>query len=218
MGREKECRMRLDGRAVEGKALLETDHVLFRGGERATAGRAAATGATRIKILFRDLTTVKASGGALRLEWGSSWAEFELGAAAEKWAQKILHPPSRLDKLGVKAGVSVRLHGRFEAGFSVELEAAGVVAARGAADLVFLAASGSADLARIPAVMRELEPAGGLWVVYPKGVEAIREIDVIEAGRAAGLKDTKVASFSPTHTALRFTIPVTARVRAGRAG
>src|ERR1035438_4974856 len=27
---------------------------------------------------------------------GGGGAEFELGAAAEKWAQKILHPPSRL--------------------------------------------------------------------------------------------------------------------------
>jgi hypothetical protein len=52
-----------------------------------------------------------------------------------------------------------------------------------------------------------LEFAGGpaaLWVVYPKGVEAIREIEVIEAGRSAGLKHTKVARCSDTHTALRF--------------
>ena len=48
-------------------------------------------------------------------------------------------------------------------------------------------------------------------MIYPKGIETIREIDVIEAGRAAGLKDTKVVRFSPTHTGLRFTIPVTAR-------
>jgi hypothetical protein len=44
--------------------------------------------------------------------------------------------------------------------------------------------------------------------VYPKGVAAIREIEVIEAGRAAGLKDIKVASFSSTHTALQFALPV----------
>jgi hypothetical protein len=48
-------------------------------------------------------------------------------------------------------------------------------------------------------------------VVYPKGVQTIREIEVLDAGRTAGLKDTKVASFSPTHTALRFVIPVSAR-------
>jgi hypothetical protein len=47
--------------------------------------------------------------------------------------------------------------------------------------------------------------------VYPKGVPAIREIEVLQAGRAAGLKDTKVASFSSTLTALRFAIPVAER-------
>jgi hypothetical protein len=39
----------------------------------------------------------------------------------------------------------------------------------------------------------------------------IRAMDVLEAGRAAGLKDTKVARFSETHTAHRFTIPLEAR-------
>src|ERR1017187_6442345 len=93
MGQEKECRLRRGGRTLEGKALLETDHLLFRGAERR-------------KISFSDLTGVAAPGGPLRLDWGGGRAEFELGAAAEKWAQKILHPPSRLDKLGVKAGVT----------------------------------------------------------------------------------------------------------------
>jgi hypothetical protein len=216
MGQEKQCRMRRGGRVVEGKAMLETDHLRFRGGE---LGRARATpGATGIKIFFRDLTGISASGGALRLAWGGTSAEFELGGAAEKWAQKILHPPSRLDKLGVKPGVSVRLHGVFDDEFTRELKAAGAVAARELADLVFLSASRRADLARISALARQLQPAGGLWVIYPKGVEPIREIDVIEAGRVAGLKDTKVASFSSTHTALRFTIPVAARGKMRRAG
>jgi len=183
---------------LEGKALFETDHLLFRGGDR-------------LKIPFRDLTGVAAAGGVLRLNWGDERAELELGAAAEKWATKILHPPSRLDKLGVKAGAVVRLEGAFDAEFSRELKAAGAKAAGKLADLIFLAATRPADLARIPGLSRKLQPAGGLWVIYPKGVEAIREIDVIEAGRAAGLKDTKVISFSSTHTGLRFTIPLAAR-------
>jgi hypothetical protein len=49
-----------------------------------------------------------------------------------------------------------------------------------------------------------LKPGGALWIVYPKGVSAIREAEVITAGRGAGLKDTKVARFSDTHAALRF--------------
>src|ERR1035438_1857878 len=120
-------------------------------------------------------------------------------------------PPSRLDKLGVKAGLAVRLQGEFDAGFTRELKAAGAAAPGKLADLILLAASRTADLARIPGLAAKLQPAGGLWVIYPKGVETIREIDVIEAGRAAGLKDTKVVSFSSTHTGLRFTVPLAAR-------
>jgi hypothetical protein len=49
-----------------------------------------------------------------------------------------------------------------------------------------------------------MKPKDALWIVYPKGVPAIREIDVIEAGRAVALKDVKVASFSSSHTGLKF--------------
>ena len=52
---------------------------------------------------------------------------------------------------------------------------------------------------------------GGVWVVAPKGGVEPREAQVLEAGRAAGLKDVKVARWSDTHTAHRFVIPVDAR-------
>jgi hypothetical protein len=50
-----------------------------------------------------------------------------------------------------------------------------------------------------------------LWIGYPKGQKQITENDVIAAGRKAGLKDVKVVGFSPTHTALKFVIPVEKR-------
>jgi hypothetical protein len=46
-----------------------------------------------------------------------------------------------------------------------------------------------------------------LWIVYPKGKQEITELQVIEAGRQAGLVDVKVVSFSATHTALKFVRP-----------
>jgi hypothetical protein len=39
----------------------------------------------------------------------------------------------------------------------------------------------------------------------------ITENDALAAGRKAGLKDVKVVGFSPTHTALKFVIPLSAR-------
>jgi len=198
MGQEKECRLRYCGASLDGKALLETDYLLFRGREK-------------LKIFFRDLKSISADGGILRIEWAGGQAELDLGPTADKWAHKIQHPPSLLDKLGVKAGASVRLQGSIDAEFSRELIAAGATITDRKSDLIFLAASGTAELTHIPKLARTLAPAGGLWVIYPRGGGAIREIDVIQAARAAGLKDTKVVRFSTTHTGLRFVIPVAAR-------
>ncbi len=52
-----------------------------------------------------------------------------------------------------------------------------------------------------------LTPAGGIWVVAPKGVAEITEADVLAAGRKAGLVDIKVVRFSATHTAHKFVVP-----------
>jgi hypothetical protein len=193
MGQEIDCTLRYRKRTLAGKAYLETAYILFRGEER-------------LKIPFQELTGVHAAGGVLKLEFADGPALFDLGAAAGKWAHKILHPPTRLEKLGVKPGLAIAVEGDLEAAFLREI--GGVVGAKSKADLLFFAAQKTVDLARIARLKARLNPRGALWVVYPKGVAAIREIEVIEAGRAAGLKDNKVASFSSTHTALRFALPV----------
>jgi hypothetical protein len=200
MGQELACNMRYQSRTLAGKALLETDYLLFRGEER-------------LRVAFKDLTGVEAGDGVLKLDFAGGPAEFELGRAAEKWAEKILHPPSRLDKLGVKPGLRVRLAGEFEDPFLQELadRQAELLEGRAKADLVFFAAVRAADLKRVAALASGMLPDGALWVVYPKGVTAIREIEVLNAGREAGLKDIKVASFSATHTALKFVVPLSAR-------
>ena len=62
-----------------------------------------------------------------------------------------------------------------------------------------------------------LEPAGSLWVVFPKK-PFVAELefpymwlDVQKAGLAAGLVDNKIAAFSPRLTSIRFVIPVARR-------
>jgi hypothetical protein len=64
---------------------------------------------------------------------------------------------------------------------------------------------------------KRLEPAGSLWVVFPKK-PFIAElafpflwIDVQKAGLAAGLVDNKIAAFSPRLTSIRFVVPVARR-------
>jgi len=194
MGQERQCTLRHGGRTDSGKALLETDYLLFRG-ER------------RLKLPFKDLTDVKAADGCLHLQFSGGTAVLALGDAAVKWAEKILHPPSRLDKLGIKAGTKLRILGEMDPNFVQEAKAAGAVMSDAIPDLVFFGANTRADLDGLPKLAASLPPGAALWVVYPKRVQAIREIDVIQAGRASGCKDTKVVGFSASHTALKFTAP-----------
>jgi len=183
VGQEKSCTLDYGGRTFDGKALLESSELVFRGG-------------TRLKIAFKDISRVEASDGRLRIDFSAGTATFHLGDTAPKWAGKILHPPSRLDKLGVKEGMRLRWIGAPDADFQNEANDRGAPFYETNPDLTFLAASQTSDLDKLP------DPP--IWIVYPKGVQHIREIDVINAGRAAGLTDVKVASFSPTHTALKF--------------
>jgi hypothetical protein len=96
--------------------------------------------------------------------------------------------------------VTVELIGKFEADFKSELKSAGAKLTK-EADLTFYAAETAADLTRLPKAKQ------ALWIVYPKRKTTIREVEVIQAGRDAGLKDIKVAKFSDTHTALKFVHP-----------
>ena len=120
-----------------------------------------------------------------------------------------------IDKLGVKAGQRVAVLGVESAEFLTHLSERVPEYARGKrianADLIFFSAEARDDLSRLESLGRSIAKNGAVWVVYPKGQAHIREIDVINAGKAAGLTDNKVCSFSTTHTALRFVIPIAKR-------
>jgi hypothetical protein len=205
MGNEANCSVRVGKRRVQGKALLETSEVIFRGAEDGF----------RLKIAFSNIKSAKAVDGELRLQTADGLAAFELGAAAEKWCEKILHPKTRLEKLGLKAGGSVSLAGTFDEGFLRELREVtknihdGKVDA--SSEIIFASADSAKDLGAIGKVAKGMKGATALWVIYPKGQKAITENGVLAAGRKAGLKDVKVVGFSPTHTALKFVVPVDRR-------
>jgi hypothetical protein len=120
-----------------------------------------------------------------------------------------------IDKLGVKPGQKIAVLGVESAELLTELAARVPEYSRGnrvaGADLIFFSAEAVADLGQLSSLGRSIQRDGAIWVVYPKGQKHIREIDVINAGKAAGLTDNKVCSFSATHTALRFCIPVAKR-------
>jgi len=121
-----------------------------------------------------------------------------------------------LDKLGVKPGSRVAIVGVEDEAFRNQLsertDDVTVDRPKPDTNLIFLAADSIDELMRLGELRRSLRPNGAIWVVSRKGKAAtLRDVDIIDAARAAGLVDNKVASFSATHTALRLVIPVALR-------
>jgi len=198
MGKELQCRAKCGGKWYEGKALLETTEIIFRGD-------------IRLKIPLASLTSVVARDGQLQLERADKIAIFELGEQAEKWADKILHPKSRAEKLGIKPDLAISF---IQMPSDQTMQDARAIAAAFTdkvplknADVLFFGASKQADLKKLNKLLPSLASNGALWVVYPKSRKEITERQVLQAGRDAGLFDIKVVSYSPTHTGLKFVRP-----------
>lgn len=203
MGAEASCRAQFNGAAATGKARLETDVLQFRGGD------------LRLSIPFRRMTKVSAAGGTLRVTFDAGTAAFALGPAAPRWADKILHPPSRVTKIGARPHWKACAIGVDDGLFLAELAAAVGTLTIGRtvrdADAIFLGATKASQLDRLARLKTMLKPDGALWVIRPKGRPEISERAVMAAGRAAGLVDVKVVGLSATHTAEKFLIPVSQR-------
>lgn len=202
MGTVVEGTVTVGGQKVNCKADFASDHVTFSGGRRG-------------EVPYSKVEVVGTARGVLKLRVDGALMEFPLGSKVERIAAKVRKPPTLMDKLGVKPGLSVANVGVEAKEFAVELAKAAPDATKGEpgrpVDLLFLAVRGRDELDRIAPMVRLVKPDGGLWVVYPKGRRDIRESDVLEAGRAAGLKDVKVARVNADLTALRFVRPLDAR-------
>ena len=202
MGREADCRATLGGRSAQGRALLETDELIFRG-------------AFRARVPLREIASVSANDGVLRVRWPGGTLALEMGTSAERWAEAIRHPKSVLEKLGVAPGLRVAVLGlrdpRFRADVTRVLGAPPASRARRGLDLVILAVDSAAGHARIARLVESIRPAGGIWAVYPRGRAEASEDSIRAAARRAGLVDVKIARFSDTHGAVKLVIPKAAR-------
>jgi hypothetical protein len=130
-------------------------------------------------------------------------------------ADKDYSHRTRLQKLGVKPDWRVSVVSVGDPGFIDELQGAVEHVSVGRvvddSDAIFFGASHAKELVRLGALKRSLKQNGALWVIRPKGRPEISERAVMDAGKAAGLVDVKVISFSPTHTGEKFVIPVAKR-------
>lgn len=200
MGSEARCTLQFDGKRSDGKALLETDYLLFRGG-------------FRLQIPHKSISKLDAIDGTLRVTFPDGVAVFELGPTAAKWAEKIRNPRTLLDKLGVKAGMRVAVIGVDDPAFLAQLAARTEDIVRRTpkknTEIIFFGAAERGDLARLDKLRAFLTPAGAIWLVHTKGKgAAFKDVDVFAAAKRAGLVDVKVASFSATHTAEKLVVPV----------
>jgi Protein of unknown function (DUF3052) len=116
-------------------------------------------------------------------------------------------------KLGIKPGSRLALVGApDDLGATLGELPDGVVVrrrAQGPCDVIVAFFTRGAELERrMPALKRALDPAGGLWIVWPKrssGVQTdLGDGPVREAGLAAGLVDNKVCAIDETWSGLRF--------------
>ncbi|MDO8799905.1 DUF3052 family protein [Phenylobacterium sp.] len=193
MGKDAEVRATFTDGEDAGRLQYEAPKLLFRGTERRVFEGEALKG-------------VRAEAGDLVLADGS---RFALGdKAAANWADAILNPRSRLDKLGVKPGMRVAVLNVADDALGGELAARDAAPVDDLADLdlLFYAADSLAQLDRLPELIPALGDKGALWIVSRKGKAAgLKDVEVMAAARGQGLVDSKVVGFSDTLTALRFT-------------
>lgn len=193
MGKDAEVRATFTDGEDAGRLQYEAPKLLFRGTERRVFEGEALKG-------------VRAEAGDLVLADGS---RFALGdKAAASWADAILNPRSRLDKLGVKPGMRVAVLNVADDALGGELAARDAAPVDDLADLdlLFYAADSLAQLDRLPELIPALGDKGALWIVSRKGKAAgLKDVEVMAAARGQGLVDSKVVGFSDTLTALRFT-------------
>lgn len=203
LGAEADCRVELNGESSDGRALLESHELIFRGD-------------FRLRIPFRTISSLTSEDGRLTIGFGDTVAVFHLGEKADGWANKIKNPKGLLDKLGVKPGHKISVVSLDDEGFVAELRTrtsdVSTSRPRSSSDAIFLGAADKRSLDRLPALRRNITPGGAIWVVRPKGQDSgLKETDIIAAAKAHGLVDVKVVSFSETHSALKLVIPLDQR-------
>jgi hypothetical protein len=125
-------------------------------------------------------------------------------------------------KLGIAPGLRVAAL-RAPEGFAAALgplpEGVGIGSrARGPLDVIIAFERRRAELARrLPGLINALDPAGGLWVAWPKrasGVATDITEDVVrDLGLAAGVVDNKVCAIDETWSGLRLVIRLRDRPR-----
>jgi len=202
MGLEAQCNAKFGKETGVGMAYLETADVRF-------------SGDFKRRVRLAGVHKLEARDGWLRLHGPEGVLELQLGAAAEKWLDRIRNPKSLIDKIGLKPDQRIAVLGVREDAFDALLAERGLRAdlklGKTPYDVILLGADTPTDLDALPRCQAALAERGAIWIIYPKGRSDFKKSDVFRIARGAGLVDTKVVSFSATHTGLRWTVPTEKR-------
>lgn len=157
-------------------------------------------------VTLSPAITASAKAGILTVKNGRDKATFEIGESAERWVDKILNPPSRMTKLGVKANMKYWAEGGFDTDFFNELEQQSAVAVRDTeqCDIGFWRVENKRQLSKLEGIKNKLKPKVNIWIVWPKGSSTITQGDVMSATAELGMGPSKTAAFDANHSSMRF--------------
>jgi hypothetical protein len=126
-------------------------------------------------------------------------------------------PRSLLDKLGVKPDSRVCTVGAPDEDLIGQVrertDDLQVAQPAPSSDLIFYRIEEADCLDHVTGLVPYLKPNGAIWIISPRGVPGLKDMDIMAAGKSAGLVDVKVVRYSETHTANKFVIPVAMRAR-----
>lgn len=195
MGLETKCQARIGGEDwVAGKLHVDSVAISF-----------AARGVKWSANLDGKLKA-KTNEGQLVVGSGKSSATFALGDAAEKWLDKVLHPPSRLDKLAIKPDQTCFLSAGLDKDFLDELANSGTETTKSIAKatIAIVLIESAADLTKASRTVSSAQPKTQFWFLWPKGVSEVTQADVMAMAAEAGMGPSKACSFSDRLSAMRF--------------
>ena len=202
MGLTAECNVLCEQQTYRCKAHLEEREVILRGEFRLT-------------LPFAEIASLESDDERLVVHHSGPAVTLLLGKDARKWAAKITHPPSLIDKLGVKKGHVVSVLGIYDPKFWDELrDRTAKIALETASkdsDWIFVAVESEDDLARLRTLKASIKKTGSIWAIWKKGRKALTEDHIREAAISAGLVDVKVARVSDALSGLKLMIPKSQR-------
>jgi hypothetical protein len=199
MAMESACKLQVGKDHYEGKVRLDGDHIDFAGG-------------TKFRFRLSEIRGPQREADAIQFDFHGNPVSIRLGNVrrAQGWIDNILHPQTLADKLGVKAGCTIRVMNLEDDELlsSLETKKTKVVSQPvSRCDLVMLGVERAAELRQLGELSETLRPDGAIWVVLPKTVRTVTKANVFAAAREAGMDQTDVIDYSETQAAYKIVHP-----------